>query len=115
MTSLGQVGIPCAKECIGGCDAYDHGDHCYACNHTRHTNGSNARFTCRETCPSGFVAYKAWTCITEKECSNTELPGFSVSSFARDGDIDNNYKVYHNRMLPGIFCAGCKWRWWSTV
>lgn len=88
-TSPAQVGIPCAKECIGGCGEYNDGDACYACNHTRHT--SDTGFTCRQLCPSGFVAYKAWTCITEKECSNTELPGIPVGSFARDGD--NNYKV----------------------
>ena len=69
----------------------NNGDSCYACNHTRHTNPGQNGFTCRQFCPAGFVAYKAWTCITEAECSNTELPGIPVGSFARDGD--NNYKV----------------------
>ena len=103
------MGIPCAKECIGGCDVYNNGDHCYACNHTRHTSGDNG-FTCRQFCPSGFVAYKKWTCITEKECSNTELPGIPVGSFARDGD--NNYKVKVSDELQAVLC---KWLWCSAV
>ena len=76
---------------LAGCKKVNNGDSCYACNHTRHTNPGQNGFTCRQFCPAGFVAYKAWTCITEAECSNTELPGIPVGSFARDGD--NNYKV----------------------
>ena len=87
----GDLGVACSKECIGGCTLADNNDSCYACNHTRHSDPQHpGNFTCRQICPSGFVAYKQWTCTTELECSNTQLPGI-VGSFSREGDI--NYKV----------------------
>jgi hypothetical protein len=89
----GQVGIPCAKECIGGCTKVNNGDSCFACNHTRHMEDPAVRgaFTCRQFCPVGFVAYKQWTCIEESECSTME--NLSPVDHFSSVNGDNNYKV----------------------
>ena len=94
----GQVGQPCATNCIGGCTRPNNSSACYACNHTRHITDSSrpGAFTCLDACPRGYVAYKQWTCIKESECSNRTISSTPWHTFPRDGD--NNYKVIQNRV-----------------
>jgi len=102
----GEVGLPCSQECVGGCREEDHTEDnpemCVACNHTRHYNeqGDSNPFICREKCPSPFVAYKSWTCITKQECSSRQVSGFTLSSMLQASEeAESFYKVYDGQCV----------------
>jgi len=104
--SKGEVGRPCSRECVGGCQDRDHAmnnpEMCVACNHTRHYNeeGDSNPFMCREKCPSPFVAYKGWTCITMQECSSRQVSGFTLSNMLPDSDeAEAVYKVHDGQCV----------------
>lgn len=102
----GEVGRPCSRECVGGCrdrdQAMNNPEMCVACNHTRHYNeqGDSNPFMCREKCPSPFVAYKSWTCITKQECSSRQVSGFTLSNMLADSEeAESFYKVYDGQCV----------------
>jgi len=104
--SKGEVGRPCSRECVGGCRdrdrAMNNPEMCVACNHTRHYNeqGDSNPFMCREKCPSPFVAYKSWTCITKQECSSRQVSGFTLSNMLADSEeAESFYKVYDGQCV----------------
>jgi len=106
LDSKGEVGRPCSRECVGGCSdrdrAMNNPEMCVACNHTRHYNeqGDSNPFMCREKCPSPFVAYKSWTCITKQECSSRQVSGFTLSNMLTSSEeAESFYKVYDEQCV----------------
>jgi hypothetical protein len=66
----GKVNHPCDEQCLGGCkDKGETQEDCLSCKNMRLPLIKNP-FACRAKCPSGFLSYKNWTCITKDECMN---------------------------------------------
>ena len=98
----GEEGRPCHPECIGGCEdteeAINNPGACVACNHTRNKNPSDPlSFTCLASCPRPLVAYKQWMCITEDECSQSQVFGFPM--YSMDSEAKSVYKVYNDQCV----------------
>ena len=91
----GDEGLPCHKECIGGCveskTTMNDQNKCIACRNTRNQDSDNATsFTCLPTCPAPLVVYKNWMCITEEECSKSKVPNTYT---IHDDQAKSFYKV----------------------
>ena len=98
----GKLGPPCSSQCVGGCE--EDSNSCVACNNTRLMQGGANNFTCTDTCPDHYVAYKNWMCINESECSKKQIHGFMA--LPSQDPAKSVYKVHQDKCVencPNLF------------
>ncbi|XP_060783109.1 insulin receptor a isoform X1 [Neoarius graeffei] len=80
----------CHSECLGGCLKPDSASECVACRHFLHMG------VCVEACPSGFLSFKGWRCISPAYCHALHI---QCSRNTEDQDC-NLYVIHQGACVP---------------